>query len=261
MSLAALTQVVILDLPGCETTRAVTSRAVTSVENCMKQGRPCQHAPAQCLTNALLPFANSCDIELHIQVMWTRLARLGSTDICNCGVVLRSNPNCVQRRYPRVAVRSRTLCSVGVSGQQHDGSSVPTEDRGAQSVVTSWDTIAALSSGAGRCGVALLRVSGPRAGAQLITAQNVNLDCFGRLFCVNCRSSVEKCPATPQGITGTQKSGTQTCSETYLLPQSASKHSECGLQVVSELHHPSSHEVLDKALLLRFPGPHSFTGR
>ena len=164
--------------------------------------------PAECLANALLPFANSCDIELHIQVMWTRLARLGSTDIRNCGVVLRPNPNCVQRRYPQAPDRNRTLCSVGVNGQQQHGSSVTTEDRGAQSVVTSWDTIAALSSGAGRCGVALLRVSGPRAGAQLITARNAKLDCFGRLCCVNCRSSTEKCPAIPQGVTGTQKSGT-----------------------------------------------------
>ena len=32
------------------------------------------------------------------------------------------------------------------------------------SAANDWDTITALSSGSGRCGVALLRVSGPRAG-------------------------------------------------------------------------------------------------
>ena len=57
------------------------------------------------------------------------------------------------------------------------------------------DTIAALSSGSGRCGVALLRVSGPRAGKHAIalaycsqvTKANVD-DCMQTLSCIiSCR--------------------------------------------------------------------------
>ncbi|KAL3155534.1 hypothetical protein ABBQ38_011086 [Trebouxia sp. C0009 RCD-2024] len=75
------------------------------------------------------------------------------------------------------------------------------------------DTIAALSSGSGRCGVALLRVSGPRADQVLQSLL----------------------PAT------------------RLLPEPRQA-------VVSGLYHPLHHELLDRALLLRFPGPRSFTG-
>ncbi|KAL0038741.1 hypothetical protein WJX79_006049 [Trebouxia sp. C0005] len=75
------------------------------------------------------------------------------------------------------------------------------------------DTITALSSGSGRCGVALLRVSGPLADHVL-------------------ESLLPSRRALP-------------------LARQA---------VVSNIHHPSTKRLLDRALLLRFPAPKSFTG-
>ncbi|KAL0043981.1 hypothetical protein WJX82_011176 [Trebouxia sp. C0006] len=75
------------------------------------------------------------------------------------------------------------------------------------------DTIAALSSGSGRCGVALLRVSGPLADDVL---------------------------------------------QSLLPPRRALPLARQAL--VSNIHHPSTKELLDRALLLRFPAPRSFTG-
>ncbi|KAL0024887.1 hypothetical protein WJX77_000062 [Trebouxia sp. C0004] len=75
------------------------------------------------------------------------------------------------------------------------------------------DTIAALSSGSGRCGVALLRVSGPLADNVL---------------------------------------------QSLLPPGRALPFARQA--VVSNIHHPSTKELLDRALLLRFPAPRSFTG-
>ncbi|XP_969524.2 tRNA modification GTPase GTPBP3, mitochondrial [Tribolium castaneum] len=72
-------------------------------------------------------------------------------------------------------------------------------------------TIYALSSGQGKCGVAVIRVSG--------ASTELALKCL-------------------TGLTNPK-------------PRTA---------ILRSIKHPSSHEVLDKGLVLWFPGPHSFTG-
>ncbi|XP_017567592.1 tRNA modification GTPase GTPBP3, mitochondrial [Pygocentrus nattereri] len=75
------------------------------------------------------------------------------------------------------------------------------------------DTIFALSSGQGRCGVAVVRVTGPAAGGAL-----------RRVAGLSC------------GLPA---------------PRTA---------LLRSIVHPQSKEVLDRGLVLWFPGPHSFTG-
>ncbi|XP_062869076.1 tRNA modification GTPase GTPBP3, mitochondrial [Trichomycterus rosablanca] len=74
------------------------------------------------------------------------------------------------------------------------------------------DTIFALSSGRGRCGVAVVRVSGPHAAGAL------------------------------HALTGLKRT---------LPPRTA---------LLRSIIHPTSKELLDRGLVLWFPGPHSFTG-
>ncbi|XP_030640717.1 5-taurinomethyluridine-[tRNA] synthase subunit GTPB3, mitochondrial [Chanos chanos] len=74
-------------------------------------------------------------------------------------------------------------------------------------------TIFALSSGQGRCGVAVIRVSGPDSAHALRT------------------------------LTGRTRD--------LLTPRVAH---------LCSIRHPRSHELLDRGLVLWFPGPHSFTG-
>ncbi|MCJ8737847.1 hypothetical protein PDJAM_G00028810 [Pangasius djambal] len=74
------------------------------------------------------------------------------------------------------------------------------------------DTIFALSSGRGRCGVAVVRVSGPDAAGAL------------------------------RALTGLKRA---------LSPRTA---------LLRNITHPTSKELLDRGLVLWFPGPHSFTG-
>ncbi|KAM9460941.1 5-taurinomethyluridine-[tRNA] synthase subunit GTPB3, mitochondrial isoform 1-T1 [Clarias gariepinus] len=105
----------------------------------------------------------------------------------------------VYLRYPVVsaqACRVRPLCS----------SSSPVAVPGCE------DTIFALSSGRGRCGVAVVRVSGAGAAGAL------------------------------RGLTGLKHA---------LVPRTA---------LLRSITHPTSHELLDRGLVLWFPGPHSFTG-
>ncbi|XP_076262416.1 5-taurinomethyluridine-[tRNA] synthase subunit GTPB3, mitochondrial isoform X1 [Rhynchophorus ferrugineus] len=73
-------------------------------------------------------------------------------------------------------------------------------------------TIFALSSGQGKCGVAVVRVSGPRAGNALI-----------------CMTGFKKLP-TPR------------------------------LALLRSIRNPITKDVIDKGLVLWFPGPNSFTG-
>ncbi|XP_053490467.1 tRNA modification GTPase GTPBP3, mitochondrial [Ictalurus furcatus] len=74
------------------------------------------------------------------------------------------------------------------------------------------DTIFALSSGRGRCGVAVVRVSGPDATGAV------------------------------RALTGLKRA---------LTPRTA---------LLRNITHPASKELLDRGLILWFPGPHSFTG-
>ncbi|XP_017334070.1 tRNA modification GTPase GTPBP3, mitochondrial isoform X1 [Ictalurus punctatus] len=74
------------------------------------------------------------------------------------------------------------------------------------------DTIFALSSGRGRCGVAVVRVSGPDATGAV------------------------------RALTGLKRA---------LIPRTA---------LLRNITHPASKELLDRGLVLWFPGPHSFTG-
>lgn len=82
------------------------------------------------------------------------------------------------------------------------------------------DTIFALSSGQGRAGVAVLRISGPRAE-----------QCLAALIDPG-QPAKKKKPAFPE-------------------PRVAA---------LRKLYCPTTHEVLDQALVLWFPGPRSFTG-
>ncbi|XP_072516270.1 tRNA modification GTPase GTPBP3, mitochondrial [Salminus brasiliensis] len=83
----------------------------------------------------------------------------------------------------------------------------------ASSAVGPVDTIYALSSGQGRCGVAVVRVSGPAAGGALRSVAGLS-----------------------RGLPA---------------PRTA---------LLRSILNPQSKEVLDRGLVLWFPGPHSFTG-
>ncbi|TSM94642.1 tRNA modification GTPase GTPBP3, mitochondrial [Bagarius yarrelli] len=92
------------------------------------------------------------------------------------------------------------------------GQSRPVRSLCSSSVLAFEDTIFALSSGRGPCGVAVVRVSGPDAAGAL------------------------------RALTSLKRT---------LIPRTAH---------LRNITHPKSNELLDRGLILWFPGPHSFTG-
>ena len=96
--------------------------------------------------------------------MWTRLLRLTPTGAGNL-LCRQQIAFCVaQQRHRQITQRVRVYFASEQRDSQNLRSFNAAQTFDTQSAEHSRDTIAALSSGAGRCGVALLRVSGPEAG-------------------------------------------------------------------------------------------------
>lgn len=93
------------------------------------------------------------------------------------------------------------------------------------------DTIFSLSSGAGKSGVAVVRVSGPHATAAVAAL------------------------IAPKAMPGPRKGGLRVLRET-----TGQRLTAGGTDSTSSNHNPSLRAELDRAVVLPFPGPRSFTG-